>query len=88
MNAHTHSDTCSCGNKEPHRVAERRLFDGVKAELWSDGKVNLGNAVFWMAQQRTVGMEAGWAIMDNCALYTQDEWDTLVKQMKRRFKKK
>lgn len=76
---------CSCGNQEPHRLASRRTADGVRAELWSDGKVNLGNAAFWMTQERRIGLDAGWAVMEEVCLYTQHEWSALCAAAKVAF---
>jgi hypothetical protein len=74
--------SCSCGHHDAHLVATRRTFDNKRVELWSDGKVNLGNGTFCMAGERKVGMDAGWLILGEVCLYTVAEWDALCKAAK------
>lgn len=80
------TEPCSCGNTNLHRLAVRRTFDDVQAELWSDGSVNLGSGRFGYSNKRTVGLDAGWLLMDEVCLYTRAEWSHLCASAKRAVK--
>ena len=57
----------------PTRIAVRHTYDGKRVELWSDGVVILGNGKFGYSRSRKIGLEAGWLVMGDVCIYTQDE---------------
>lgn len=74
---------CSCGCTEPHVIARRNTFDGIRVQLWSDGAVTCGiNTYVAMAPRsayaRRKAVEAGWLVAGCVDMYDHAELRGLV----------
>lgn len=76
---------CSCGETEDHRIARRTTANGSFIYLWADGAITwvLGRYVKGSphprtAEQRRAALAAGWFVMEDVALYNNDEVPDLI----------
>src|SRR6185369_7886618 len=62
-------------------VATRLTANGIAADLWSDGIVSI-----WRVGSRSVGMAAGFALLDEVCLYDSSEFIRAAEVMRRAWR--
>lgn len=78
---------CSCGCTEPHVIAKREAFDGVRLSIWSDGAIT--HAVTSAYLRGLGARRSNWGrrarvravrlMMDDFAVFTAAEIPTVIK---------
>lgn len=75
------TNTCTCGNAQPHRIAWRRTADGAHVELWHDGALTGAGGLALrgvpIARPRTpeareAALASGWLVVGELARTTED----------------
>lgn len=74
---------CSCGEAEPHVIAERRTADGIRVCFWSDGDITGGMGIYPRGVGRTGDPEVGRRVALEVGLYDWAEVGALIKRTRK-----